>query len=91
MSLQLANLICMYAVQNASSTSALTVTSTSMRACTIALVARVSAVCLDRDANCVHYAGVDLFFLVRELLILVKLSCTAALMATMLDNQTVCR
>jgi hypothetical protein len=62
MSLQLANLICMYAVQNASSTSALTVTSTSMRACTIALVARVSAVCLDRDANCVHYAGVDLFF-----------------------------
>lgn len=47
-----------------------------MRACTIALVARVSAVCLDRDVI-VCIIQVLIFFLVRELLILVKLSHTA--------------
>jgi hypothetical protein len=40
----------MSAVQNASSTSVLIATYTYMRACTTALVVRVSAVCLDRDA-----------------------------------------
>jgi hypothetical protein len=60
----------------------------SMRACTTALVARVSAVCLDRDAI---VCTIQVFFLGRELTQCCKLSRTLTLMTILFDNQTVCR
>ena len=72
--MQIVNLASMFAVQNATNTSALIAIFTSMRACTIAQVARVSVV-LHRDAIVV----LIFVFLTQEATRCCKLSRTLTL------------
>ncbi|EMS50464.1 General transcription factor IIH subunit 2 [Triticum urartu] len=69
---EVASLISMSAVQNASTTSASTVIFTSMRACITAPVARVSAVHLGRDAAIMCIVQVLILFFESELRIVLE-------------------